>query len=654
MMPRLSRILNLLPGRTSLAVLTLPILLATSATGALALCGNGLVEVDETCDEGAANGTSTSCCSHYCLIEAAGTTCRAASGVCDVAEVCDGTTPTCPADGVKASTVECRASAGACDVAENCDGTNKTCPADGFKAGTVECRAANGVCDVAENCTGASAACPADGFASSTVLCRAAASANGAFTTCDVDEYCTGSSASCPPNGFAADTVVCRPSTGLCDAAENCTGNNANCPNDRLDSAGTVCRAAAGLCDIAETCDGVSADCPDSDAVETAGTLCRAADGDCDVPESCDGSSGLCPGDGFKAASVVCRAAASANGAFTSCDIPENCTGSSAACPADVVKPSTVACRLSAGVCDAAENCTGTTNSCPSDTKLPSSTLCRASTDLCDAAEYCTGTGNACPSDMLAGQNTVCRPASDICDVAERCDGTTAACPSDGVKPDLDTDGLCDAIDNCVAAANPDQADQDLDGAGDVCDECSSLSTASFQKIVAGNYATLAQDDRLSFRTKLLFPAQLGPASVPDLQFDNNPRLYGLRVLLVDAEAGTLFDVDVPPGTWDSVNKCGWTRNKTGTNYNFKCDTLVGGVINKVRVNTTLQHPEIIKVFVSGSQGSFASGSAGAALVNTPPTMTVFFNGQATPDEFCGDSRFPQCSTSSTKISCKQ
>ena len=41
----------------------------------LAQCGDGLVEGDETCDEGAANGTSTSCCSAACAIEAAGTAC---------------------------------------------------------------------------------------------------------------------------------------------------------------------------------------------------------------------------------------------------------------------------------------------------------------------------------------------------------------------------------------------------------------------------------------------------------------------------------------------------------------------------------------------------------------------------------------------------
>ena len=37
---------------------------------------------------------------------------------------------------------------------------------------------------------------------------------------------------------------------------------------------------------------------------------------------------------------------------------------------------------------------------------------------------------------------------------------------------DMDTDGLCDACDNCPAVANADQADQDGDGVGDLCDNC--------------------------------------------------------------------------------------------------------------------------------------------------------------------------------------
>jgi len=41
--------------------------------------------------------------------------------------------------------------------------------------------------------------------------------------------------------------------------------------------------------------------------------------------------------------------------------------------------------------------------------------------------------------------------------------------PCEGVG-DADGDGVCDNVDNCPAAANPDQADADGDGVGDVCD----------------------------------------------------------------------------------------------------------------------------------------------------------------------------------------
>ncbi|MBY0274935.1 hypothetical protein K2Z84_06320 [Candidatus Binatia bacterium] len=112
----------------------------------------------------------------------AGATCRAVAGTCDVAETCDGTSTSCPADVVRTAGTSCRPVAGVCDVAESCDGTSALCPADAFVAAGTECRPSAGQCDVAEACTGAAAACPANGFV-----------ADG--TSCDDGEACSGDDA---------------------------------------------------------------------------------------------------------------------------------------------------------------------------------------------------------------------------------------------------------------------------------------------------------------------------------------------------------------------------------------------------------------------------------------------------------------------------
>ena len=61
-------------------------------------CGNGAVDAGEECDAGAANGTPTSCCSAICQLVPRGMVCRDVLDACDVAETCDGASPTCPAD----------------------------------------------------------------------------------------------------------------------------------------------------------------------------------------------------------------------------------------------------------------------------------------------------------------------------------------------------------------------------------------------------------------------------------------------------------------------------------------------------------------------------------------------------------------------------
>jgi RHS repeat-associated protein len=214
-------------------------------------CVNGVC-----CDTACNTGTCGACnlAGHLgtCTALASGTVCRAATGGCDVAETCDGSSFSCPADAVQPLGIVCRSSNGACDVAETCDGTTKACPADGFASTTTVCRTSTGTCDAAETCTGTSVNCPPDGFASASTVCRPAAGG------CDVPETCTGTSAICPPDVIAGAGIVCRAAVSLCDVAETCSGSTAACPGDAFAPAGTTC--GSGI--PAPVCSGSNGACP--------------------------------------------------------------------------------------------------------------------------------------------------------------------------------------------------------------------------------------------------------------------------------------------------------------------------------------------------------------------------------------------------------
>lgn len=397
----------------------------------------GVCDAAEVCD-----GSSVACPSDARV--AAGTECRASAGDCDAAEVCDGTEAACPADALRASDYVCRGSTGACDAEELCDGSTALCPSDArMSAGTV-CRAASGACDGAEVCDGTAAACPSDSLRSAGFVCRAAAS------SCDVQEVCSGASSACPINAYVALGNAC--SAGFCNGMGMCldtctpgaacsTGNP--CEVGRTDcstgtpscvavgpgNAGAVCRASTGPCDVADTCSGTSTACTDVRAAAT--VVCRAAAaGGCDRAEMCNGTAVTCPADTFLPATTTCRAAATGG-----CDVAEMCTGTTAACPVDRFSAATVVCRVSGGFCDVAETCSGSAAACPANAFQPSTLQCRASLGACDPAEQCTGSAALCPTDALTGAGTTCRASSGQCDAREVCSGSVATCPVDASQP---------------------------------------------------------------------------------------------------------------------------------------------------------------------------------------------------------------------------
>lgn len=93
------------------------------------ICGDGIVEGPEQCEPGTQAGQNL-CCLSNCTFAASGTTCREAAGDCDVAETCDGSSPSCPTDSFEPSTTTCSGLVGYCDVTDDtfCTGNSPTCP----------------------------------------------------------------------------------------------------------------------------------------------------------------------------------------------------------------------------------------------------------------------------------------------------------------------------------------------------------------------------------------------------------------------------------------------------------------------------------------------------------------------------------------------
>lgn len=202
-----------------------------------------------------------------CTTLAAGSVCRAASGVCDIVEICNGTGPTCPVDGVAGVSVPCGTAAlGLCDKADHCSGTSGNCVAEGLQRAGATCRDARGLCDQPDTCDGATVDCVEKRFGTDHV-CRTASD------TCDAPEYCDGTSDNCGADAVKAMGTECRAVKGVCDVVETCDGDTKSCPLDKFQAVSTVCRAATGACDVAEVCTGTSATCPaDAAATSCGGT----------------------------------------------------------------------------------------------------------------------------------------------------------------------------------------------------------------------------------------------------------------------------------------------------------------------------------------------------------------------------------------------
>ncbi len=372
------------------------------------LCGDPDLCVDGYCCDTVCDGDCDACnlpgLEGTCSLQDSSVLCREASGLCDVAEHCDGENEFCPADEILGAGDECRPAASDCDVAEYCDGVSASgCPPDEFEPVDATCGStADDECDNPDTCDG-SGTCLENQEPAGTSC------GNTSSSECDNPDTCDGSG-TCLENQEPAGTSCGDTSFGECDNPDTCDGSG-TCQPNYMPSTTSCGSSADSICDHADTCDG-SGSCDSN--IEPITVECRVAVNDCDIAEFCDGAGG-CPSDSIKNSGEPCG-----DPNDDECDNPDTCD-SSMNCLLNY-EPSTTSCSA-ASACEIADHCDGA-GSCGGGGLLPPGTLCGSTLNTdCDNPDTCDSVGT-CQSNYEPSAISCGSSYSDDCDNSDTCDGS--------------------------------------------------------------------------------------------------------------------------------------------------------------------------------------------------------------------------------------
>jgi hypothetical protein len=144
--------------------------------------------------------------------------------------------------------------------------------------------------------------------------------------------------------------------------------------------------------------------------------------------------------------------------------------------------------------------------------------------------------------------------------------------------------------------------DTDLDGGCDADQPCLGGVGLTRAKLTLTKVAAPTGDDGLKLTGEMIVP------TTPVI----DPLANGVRLAVTGAN-GTVADVTVPGGAFDTTTKTGWKVNGAGTAWTFTIKTGVSG-ITKVSVKKLPLPAGRLKVKVTGKNGAFAAGPSDLPL----------------------------------------
>ncbi|MDX9721041.1 MAG: hypothetical protein RBU37_09840, partial [Myxococcota bacterium] len=309
----------------------------------LASCGDGVQDSGEACDDGAANSDAIAdACRSSCSLPECG------DGVTDTGEQCDdgALNSDSVADACRTSCIAPSCGDGVTDSGEQCDAgeLNSDTQANACRTSCMSAGCGDGVIDSAEVCDGENL---------------------GSATCANIDQGFSGGTLACAATCDAFDTALCEGTPLTCgngriDDGEDCDNGEEN-SDELADACRTNCTnpgCGDGVVDTGEGCDtGLENSDSEPDACRTTCQPASCGDTVIDTGESCDDG-----GDNSDTKADACRTSCQEAGCGDGVvDSGEGCDNGTANSDTEAD-----ACRLSCqeagcgdGVVDSAEDCEG-------------------------------------------------------------------------------------------------------------------------------------------------------------------------------------------------------------------------------------------------------------------------------------------------------